>query len=290
MFVTGFMALKVGAIRSLTPQVHVDVLLADASGVGPGSAVTIAGVEIGQVEELNIAHDQARVTLRLNREAQVRVDTEVRVRSRSVLGEKYIELTPKSLDAPVVEDGGSLVEAPGRTEIDELVNTMGSLLAGIEPAVLDEVTGSIRDTLAEDPQRLSRMLQNADLALTNIAQATEDLGPLVSEGKSTMSAARRAVDTLNRRAEEAKPILAKAEALLVDMGNATNDIPVAVEDARAMLAEARRAMELVSGSADDLKKVLSNLSEFDRDELRRLLREEGILVRLRPKRITRDEE
>lgn len=290
MFVTGFMALKVGAIGSFTPQVHVEVLIADASGVGPGSAVSVAGVEVGQVDALTIAHHQARLSLLLDRDAEIREDAEVRVRSRSVLGEKYVELTPKSLDAPVLVDGGRLHEAPGRTEIDELVNTIGSLLAGIEPEVLDEVTGSIRDTLAEDPQRLSRMLQNADKALTNIAQATEDLGPLVSEGRATMGAARSAVDTLNRRAQEGKPVLARADDLLVELGRATDGVPGVVDDARLTLAEARKAMELVNASADDLQEVLGNLSAFDRDELRRLMREEGILVRLRPKRITKGQE
>jgi phospholipid/cholesterol/gamma-HCH transport system substrate-binding protein len=290
MLVTGFMALKVGAIGSFTPQIQVDVLIADASGVGPGSSVSVAGVDIGQVDSLTIAHDQARVRLLLNEDAAIRADAEVRVRSRSVLGEKYIELTPKSLDAAVLVDGGTLYEAPGRTEIDELVNTMGSLLAGIEPEVLDEVTGSIRDTLAEDPQRLSRMLQNADKALTNIAQATDDLGPLVSEGRATMGAARTAVETLNRRAQEARPLLAKADELLSDLGDATAEVPAAVDDARTTLAEARKAMELVNASADDLQEILGNLSAFDRDELRRLMREEGILVRIRPKRITNDQE
>ena len=134
------------------------------------------------------------------------------------------------------------------------------------------------------------MLQNADKALTNIAQATEDLGPLVSEGRSTMGAARQAVDTLNRRAQEAKPLLAKADALLSDMGEATSGVPDAVDDARSTLAEARKAMELVNASADDLQEILGNLSAFDREELQRLMREEGILVRIRPKRITKGQE
>ena len=39
------------------------------------------------------------------------------------------------------------------------------------------------------------------------------------------------------------------------------------------------------GIDDDLRVVLSNLKDIDKWEMRRLLREEGILVRLRPREV-----
>jgi ABC-type transporter Mla subunit MlaD len=182
-----------------------------------------------------------------------------------------------------------LVEAAGRTEIDQLVNTMGSLLAGIDPSVLDEVAASIRDTLASDPQRLSRMLENADRALASIADATDDLDGLMATGETTLEEASRAIAVLQRRAEEAKPLLAKADRIFDDVGAATAEVPVTVKEARAALEAARSAMKLVNDSAEGLETVLNNLSEIDRFELRRILREDGILVRLRPKRIKEDD-
>jgi hypothetical protein len=38
----------------------------------------------------------------------------------------------------------------------------------------------------------------------------------------------------------------------------------------------------MDGVGEDLKQILTNFRDFDRWELRRLLREEGILIRLRP--------
>ena len=288
MLVTGFMALKVGAIRSFTPRIMVNATIADATGVSVGSSVSIAGVEVGEVDSLRIDYDRAVLVLALEADAGVRSDTQVRVRSRSVLGEKYIELTPQSPDSPFIEEGGELSEAAERTEIDQLVNTLGGLLSGVDPEIMGDVTDSIRSTLAEDPERLSRMLKNADRTLENLANATDELDGLITTGKATLTDANRAVGVLRARATEAKPVLQKADQVLSDLQNATSEVPDAVREARETLAAAKEAVGLVNASADDLETVLENLSEIDRYELRRILREDGILVRFRPKQITQE--
>ena len=54
-----------------------------------------------------------------------------------------------------------------------------------------------------------------------------------------------------------------------------------VADARAMVKDSRALMKRLERSTEKIELVIDNLSEIDKWELRRLLREEGILVRFK---------
>ena len=74
-------------------------------------------------------------------------------------------------------------------------------------------------------------------------------------------------------------MLAHADALLVDLESRAPEllaeIDLAVGDARALIDESRGKIQL----------ILDNFSGIDKWELRRLLREEGIVVRLRSREV-----
>ena len=58
-------------------------------------------------------------------------------------------------------------------------------------------------------------------------------------------------------------------------------LPGMVADAEVTVAELRSLAEALGENEETIETILANLEEIDKWELRRLLREEGILVRLR---------
>lgn len=288
---TAFMALQVGAITGIgARQVRVTVPMKDAQGVSSGAMVAIAGVEVGSVEGLSVAHDLAMVTLLLDEDAAIRRDARVRVRSRSVLGEKYIALLPGSQEAPLLAEGDVLAPALPRTEIDELVNALGPLLEELEPAVVADALAGLGAALREDQERLPRMLSNADEALAQLVVASREAPALIAEGRHTLQTANRALAAIEDRASEASAVIERSNQILEQVDASVEETPVLLEEVQLTVAEARALLATLEGSADALETVLSNLSEIDRWELRRLLREEGVMVRLRPAEVIEGEE
>src|SRR5688572_23900110 len=98
--------------------VLVTVPFEDAAGLKTGAEVAIAGVEVGKVTGLAVDHDRAVGTLRLW--TPVRADVGVRIRQKSLLGDKYVELVPHSRDAALLVTGDVLPVVGPQTEIDEL--------------------------------------------------------------------------------------------------------------------------------------------------------------------------
>ncbi|MCB9759209.1 MAG: MCE family protein [Alphaproteobacteria bacterium] len=282
-----FMAVKVGAVKDIGDNVRVTAIFDDVSGLKDGAAVAVAGVEVGRVSSLKVDFDKAQIGLIVSRSADVREDVIVRLRARSVLGEKFIELVPQSPDAPPLEDGAILTRTEGQVEIDQLVTEMGPLIGAINPEQVNSLLTALIDTLNEDPERAGRMLDDLETLLHNAAVASEGAPDLVSEARATLSDTRSTLTEFRTLARDGKPVVQRAEAVLINLEAASEDlpgivdaIPPVIDKVDATVTDAQGVVMVLSGNAERIDHILENVEEIDKWELRRLLREEGIKVRL----------
>jgi len=295
MALLAWMSLKVGAIQNMGETLLVHAELEDAAGLSEGAEVKVAGVPVGVVESLVVDHDVALISLRISEDAGVRMDAIVQVRARSLLGEKYVEIRPQSDDSPHLEDGDTLERVQGQTEIDQLVNQLGPLLETLDPTALGDTIALLQGALESDPKRLERMLEDSETILDNSAKASErfpaiseetelliaDLRILSGDAQLTLAQVRKASDRIGPLVSRAEAVLGQLEATLEPMPETSEEIALLVGELRAAVDEGRTVIKTLDSSSETLVQVLENLSEIDKVELRRLLREEGILVRIR---------
>jgi phospholipid/cholesterol/gamma-HCH transport system substrate-binding protein len=261
--------------------VQVSVVLDDAAGLSTGAVVSIAGVQIGRVSALEVDFDKAHATLELDADAQVRSDATVVMRARSVLGEKYLEIVPESRDAPVLASGDTLTKTVGSVEIDQLVTRMAPLVEALDPAMMRQVGASLSTALAADPDRPARMLADAERALANAADASEDLPELVDEARTTLASVKKTSDA-------ARPIRAKAEGTVTRLDALVasvppEELPALLAEVRAAVRDGRAILTKVDGSATDVSEILGKLNGITPEELAYWAREEGVLIRLFPR-------
>jgi len=276
-----FMSIKVGALSNVGDQIQLEVTLGDAAGLTEGAAIRVAGVQVGQVDTMGVAHDQARLQVSIAESAQIREDAKVQVRARSILGEKYLELTPVSTDAPLVQSGTSLTVTTPQTEIDELVNSLGPLVSAIDAEVMHDAIGKLGDALEKDPDQIARMLQNVDTLIANGAAASDSIGGLVTDTRSTLSSVRQVANDTRPMLERTHRIMGRVDTATENLPKITTDVENMVADARAMVKDSHALIKRLERSTEKIELVIDNLSEIDKWELRRLLREEGILVRFK---------
>jgi virulence factor Mce-like protein len=283
------MALQVGALSGFGDSVEVETRFTDAGGLQTGASVAVAGVQIGTVTSLDIDFDRAVVGLSISPDAGIRQDATAQVRARSVLGEKYVEIVPHSRDARILADGDILQAGPEQTEIDELVTSMGPLVEAIDPVVFQRVLGSLASALEDDPERLTRMLANADTLLANGAEASRELPALMSEGRATLGSLRGTLGRADRAVAKLDGLLTDADRVLADVGAATDDLPALADEATLTLQEARALVSSFTTTKTAVDEFLAGFEGFDKWEIRRLLREEGILVRLRSREVVEED-
>ena len=287
--VLAFMSIKVGALRNVGEELQVQVILGDAAGLSDGAAVRIAGVQIGQIQNMGVEHDKARIHMAIAKSAKVREDVEIQVRARSILGEKYIEITPISMDAPLIAEGAVLEVKSPQTEIDELVNSLGPLIRAIDADAVNVAMGRLTEALEDDPDRVVRMFRDVETILSNSAKASGSLEGLVSETRSTLSSVRKVTADSRPLIQRSSAIVSKVDAATDTLPQITEDVQITVADTRQMIADSHKLIQRLESSAETLETIFENLSELDKWELRRLLREEGILVRFKENEVKETE-
>jgi phospholipid/cholesterol/gamma-HCH transport system substrate-binding protein len=274
------MSLWLGAFETIGDRLHVKVVSSDSAGITKGSAVSIAGVEVGTVEAVSLDFNQAVLDLSLDKSAEIRNDVKVYVRSRSVLGEKYLELVPENRDAPLLQEGATL-SAPSQVEIDELVQVAGEMVKAVPPEELAQAVRVVIEAVNADPERFKRMLASAENTLANAERFSATLPALEEKVTRTLDISARTLVTIDARARELEPVIDHGDALIADSRAAITHTRELLTQTQAAAEEARRLLADLGPITEDARTVLNNFKDIDKWELRRLLREEGILIRLR---------
>ncbi len=90
-------------------------------GLKAGSQVEIAGVPIGRVESIRLKDYEARVTLHINSGVRLQTDSIVSIKTKGLIGEKFVQVNPGGSDK-LVPPGGRLTEVEAPVDLEELIS------------------------------------------------------------------------------------------------------------------------------------------------------------------------
>jgi len=90
-------------------------------GLKVGATVEIAGVEIGRVKNISLNDDyQASVILDINKEIKLQDDSIASIKTKGLLGEKFVEIVPGGEDE-IIKDGGKIHDTEPPIDLQELI-------------------------------------------------------------------------------------------------------------------------------------------------------------------------
>jgi phospholipid/cholesterol/gamma-HCH transport system substrate-binding protein len=118
----GYLSIRLGRVSFLGGSGY--LVTADFPSVGglkAGSGVEIAGVLIGRVESIGLADYQARVVLRLNSGVKIQDDSIASIKTKGLIGEKYIRISPGGSDK-LIPPNGRIREVEAPVDLEELIS------------------------------------------------------------------------------------------------------------------------------------------------------------------------
>lgn len=117
-----YLSIRLGKVPILAGNEY--MLTADFPSVGglkAGSSVEIAGVEIGRVDSIGLADYQARVVLKIARGVKLQDDSIASIKTKGLIGEKYIRISPGGADK-IIPPGGRIREVEAAVDFEELLS------------------------------------------------------------------------------------------------------------------------------------------------------------------------
>ena len=120
----GYLSVKLGKLELIGGDTYpVYAEFDSASGLKQGAFVEIAGVEVGRVDTIIFLPDKgvARVNLRINSGVKLQDDVIAAVRTRGIIGDKFLKLKPGGSDR-LIAPGGRIRETESSLDIEELLS------------------------------------------------------------------------------------------------------------------------------------------------------------------------
>ena len=203
-FVAVLLAYQANQGLPFVPTFELKVDTPNAARLVVGNEVREGGFRVGQVTKIEPVPDGrgAQLTLKLDTSATpIPDDTTIRIRPRSALGLKYVDLlrgesatalqegeviaTSGNVVGPELDDFFSIFDEPTRENVDRNLDYFGTALAGRGEA-LNRTLGALPGLLGDLPP-VMRTLANPDTRLVRLLDETSDLTRVLAPQAGTLA-------------------------------------------------------------------------------------------------------
>jgi phospholipid/cholesterol/gamma-HCH transport system substrate-binding protein len=156
--------------------VHAD--FTEVGGLNEGATVRLAGVQIGRVKGVNLPSEpggKVRVDLAIAKQFanRVRKNSVARIETQGLLGDRIVELTVGTAEAPPTKDGDVIV-ARDPTDFTKIVSQGADTVKNV--AALAESLKTTADTLKQ-----SKLIEDASATLASTRKVTDRVARMVDE-------------------------------------------------------------------------------------------------------------
>ena len=118
----GYLSIKLGKLEVLGGTGYeIEALFSNSGGLKTGSSVVIAGVEVGRVKSIALDDYQALTTLRLTQDVKIQEDAIASIKTRGLIGEKYVEITPGGSEV-FINPGGRIRDTQSAVDLEQLIS------------------------------------------------------------------------------------------------------------------------------------------------------------------------
>lgn len=179
---------------------------AEAGGLASGAAVQVSGFKVGSVNSVSLDGNRVVVDFSVDKDIHLGDRTEAAIKTKSLLGSKILEVTPRgdaALTQPIALDHtrspyqlpdalGDLTSAISGLDTDQLstsLNTLSETFADTPPALKAAVAGVGRfsDTLDKRDAELRRLLENANKVTGVLSDRSDQVLKLLGDTNALLA-------------------------------------------------------------------------------------------------------
>ena len=116
-----YLSFKLGEIRLWGSSDYVVyATFSNVGGLKNKGAVTMAGVTIGQVENIQPKDGQALVTLTIHKDVKLEEDVIASIKTMGIIGDKYLAVSPGASEQ-YIQNGGKIMDTQPPLDIEEMI-------------------------------------------------------------------------------------------------------------------------------------------------------------------------
>lgn len=221
---------------------------AEAGGLRAGAPVQVSGYRVGQVSSVDLDGQQVVVEFDVDSDIRLGELTEANIRTKSLLGSKVLEVTPRgegSLDAPI-----PLERTRSPYQLPDALGDLSATISGLNTDEVSNALATLSDTFKETPPELRA-------AVEGVGRFSETLGARDAELRTLLSNASKATGVLSERADEVARLVSNTNALLAELTSQS----AALEQISRNLSEfAQQVSGFINDNKAELRPTLDKIN------------------------------
>ncbi|RNC71328.1 MAG: MCE family protein [Desulfuromonadales bacterium] len=237
--------------KFFVPKGRLSVIMPDVAGLKAGAPVWLAGVDVGLVREIRFErpeqNNDVEIVLEVDREALRKIgkDSAITVKTRGLLGEKYVDITPSKA---IVVTPETRLYGTTMPKLDDVVQKAGQAFDRVNAVVAKTERGEgTLGRFANDPKLYDNLVR-LTFELNAVANS-------VNRGEGTLGMLNKSREPYNKLMS----ILARADDTLRDVQSAEGTMSKLLHDRQLydkLVALAEKSVQ----AADDVRELNKKLT------------------------------
>ncbi len=245
----------------------------NVEGLSRESPVVIAGIKIGKVVDISLVNDRAKVKIKIFDKNRVTSDAQAIIRTRGILGEKYIEIKNGS-SAVFLENGDTIKKTLSPPDFEKMINEMSVITVKLE-----EIVSSLSGVLGgkENKQKLSEIVENIRVSTEEFKTTIADLKAKVDYLYSGLRPSIKNIRAVTGILKESLPgMVEKYNNMMKQLGEVVENSSKNIDSSIKQLKE---AMNEFAPALEDLRNILKKMRE-GKGTIGKLLTDETTITKL----------
>lgn len=187
---------------------HYSAYFGESGGLQTGAAVQVAGYRVGEVSSVDLDGARVVVTFDIDKDIRLGQQTEANIRTKSLLGAKVLEITPRGdgrLDQPIPIER---TRAP--YQLPDALGDLSTTIDGLDTTSVSAALGTLADTFHDTPPALQR-------AVAGVGRFSQSLATRDAALRALLADARKATGVLSERADQIARLVADSTAVLAEL-------------------------------------------------------------------------
>jgi len=220
----------------------------DATLLLPGDDVRIAGVRVGQVEEVGIVdRKQAEVTFSVSANRKLPKNVTAQIKFRNLVGQRYVALTQGTGGDPnaVLEPGETIPLERTRPALDltELFNGFKPLFRALSPDDVNKLSYEIIQVLQGEGGTVESLLAHTASLTSAIAGKDKVIGEVVGNLNAALTTINQRGDKLSDLVVQVQQLVSGLAADREPIGDAIDALGGLADTTAGLLNEAREPLK-----------------------------------------------
>ncbi|MDQ3786570.1 MAG: MCE family protein [Actinomycetota bacterium] len=244
---TALLAISIANVN-LSETTDYKARFTDATLLLPGDDVRIAGVRVGQVEEVGIVdRKHAEVTFSVSANKKLPKNVTAQIKFRNLVGQRYVSLSQGSGGNPndVLEPGETIPLERTRPALDltELFNGFKPLFRALSPDDVNKLSYEIIQVLQGEGGTVESLLAHTATLTSAIAGKDQVIGQVITNLNNALA-------TINQRGEKLSTLVVQVQQLVSGLaadrepiGDAIDALGGLTETTAGLLDQAREPLK-----------------------------------------------